>query len=60
MKGSSKGKFQFTAAENGPHKICLTPLSTGWYNARARVYLDIQYGTSEEEAPVKSDAVSRI
>jgi hypothetical protein len=61
MKGSSKGKFRFTAAEHGAHKVCLTPMATGWYDVRSKVYLDLQYGGSQgREEQTKTDEISRI
>jgi hypothetical protein len=54
---SSKGKFRFTAAEYGTHQICLTPISSGSYASRVKVYLDLQYGGVPEDNS-KTDAMS--
>lgn len=32
--GSTRGKFHFTAADNGVHDICLTVQAAGWFNSR--------------------------
>ncbi|KAL2916161.1 emp24p/erv25p-related protein [Polyrhizophydium stewartii] len=47
QKGGSKGKFSFTAADAGDHQICLSVTTPGWFGARAKMYLDIQFADSE-------------
>jgi hypothetical protein len=52
QKGSSTGRFTFTAADAGDHKICFTPShstgQTGWFNGQAlggvKLTLDLAIG----------------
>jgi emp24/gp25L/p24 family/GOLD len=44
------GKFHFTAVESGVHVICLTVLGHSWFNARSKIYFDIQFGDLAESA----------
>jgi gas vesicle protein len=45
---SAQGKFRFTAADDGTHKICLTPYTGGWYTSNAKIYFDLQFGEVKE------------
>ncbi|KKA29539.1 hypothetical protein TD95_005201 [Thielaviopsis punctulata] len=73
QRGANKGKFTFTAADAGDHKLCFTPSSTsgrsGWINAAdpnggIRLHLDVTSGeTSELESKDKGkfdDIASRV
>ncbi|MCJ1308404.1 emp24p/erv25p- protein [Agyrium rufum] len=72
QKGDSTGRFTFTAAESGDHKICLTPSQAaqgGWLSAGAvqgglKVYLDLAIGeTSQIESSDKgkiTDIVAKV
>lgn len=72
QRGSSKGRFTFTAADSGEHKICFTPSSTaagGWLSGGNPVggikfTLDMAIGgTSEIESTDHGkiqDIVSRV
>lgn len=73
QKGSSSGRFTFTAAESGEHKLCFTPssnsgntgwLSTGNHNGGIRLTLDLAIGeTSALESSDKDkleDIATRI
>ncbi|KAK9475274.1 emp24/gp25L/p24 family/GOLD-domain-containing protein, partial [Dipodascopsis tothii] len=47
QRGESSGKFTFTAADPGDHRICLqiTGANSGWFSrAAVRVHLDIAVG----------------
>ncbi|KAI1649233.1 emp24/gp25L/p24 family/GOLD-domain-containing protein [Daldinia loculata] len=63
QRGSSSGKFTFTAAESGEHKICFTPSSSsgrpGWLSAAQpnggiKLTLDLAIGSSEIESTDKT------
>jgi hypothetical protein len=72
QRGSSTGKFTFTAADSGDHKICFTPSSStagGWLSGGAgvggvKLTLDIVIGaTSEIESTDKGkiqDIVQKV
>lgn len=72
QRGSGTGKFTFTAAEAGDHKLCLTPSSsrpTSWSDGNSppsgfRVTLDVAIGeTSAIESADKGklqDLASRV
>ncbi|KAI6383602.1 hypothetical protein MCOR25_000055 [Pyricularia grisea] len=73
QKGSSSGRFTFTAAESGEHKLCFTPssnsgntgwLSTGSPNGGIRLTLDLAIGeTSALESSDKDkleDIATRV
>lgn len=73
QKGSSSGRFTFTAAESGEHKLCFTPssnsgntgwLSTGNQNGGIRLTLDLAIGeTSALESSDKDkleDIATRV
>ncbi|KAL8392146.1 hypothetical protein RB595_002365 [Gaeumannomyces hyphopodioides] len=73
QKGSSSGRFTFTAAESGEHKLCFTPSSNsgkmGWlssaaHNGGIRLTLDLAIGeTSALESSDKDkleDIATRI
>jgi hypothetical protein len=73
QKGSSSGRFTFSAAESGDHKICFTPSSTsggsGWLSALhpqggIKLTLDLAIGeTSAIESTDKGkiqDIVKRV
>lgn len=73
QRGSSKGKFTFTAAEHGDHKICFTPSSnsgkSNWLslshpNGGIRLTLDMAIGeTSSIESSDKNkleDLATRV
>lgn len=73
QKGSSSGRFTFTAAESGEHKLCFTPssnsgkmgwLSTAAHNGGIRLTLDLAIGeTSALESSDKDkleDIATRI
>ncbi|KAI1389490.1 emp24/gp25L/p24 family/GOLD-domain-containing protein [Hypoxylon trugodes] len=66
QKGSSSGRFTFTAADAGEHKICFTPSSSsgrpGWLSASQpnggiRLTLDLAIGSSEIESTDKNKLV---
>ncbi|KAI8914424.1 emp24/gp25L/p24 family/GOLD-domain-containing protein [Gorgonomyces haynaldii] len=48
MKGSNKGKYRFTSTDSGDHQVCFKILTQGWFNTRAKVFLDVQYGEEDE------------
>lgn len=59
QRGSSSGRFTFTSAEAGEHKICFTPSSNsgrqGWLsqhhpNGGIKLQLDLAIGESSEIA----------
>ncbi|KAI1105092.1 emp24/gp25L/p24 family/GOLD-domain-containing protein [Jackrogersella minutella] len=63
QRGSSSGRFTFTAADAGEHKICFTPSSSsgrpGWIsalqpNGGIKLSLDLAIGSSEIESTDKS------
>ncbi|KAI1207235.1 emp24/gp25L/p24 family/GOLD-domain-containing protein [Annulohypoxylon truncatum] len=63
QRGSSSGRFTFTAADAGEHKICFTPSSSsgrqGWLsalqpNGGIKLTLDLAIGSSEIESTDKS------
>ncbi|KAI2470879.1 emp24/gp25L/p24 family/GOLD-domain-containing protein [Annulohypoxylon bovei var. microspora] len=63
QRGSSAGRFTFTAADAGEHKICFTPSSSsgrpGWLsalqpNGGIKLTLDLAIGSSEIESTDKS------
>lgn len=73
QKGSAAGRFTFTAADSGDHKICFTPSSTsggtGWLSALhpqggIKLTLDLAIGeTSKIEADDKGkleDIVKKV
>ncbi|KAM3072322.1 emp24p/erv25p-related protein [Clarireedia jacksonii] len=73
QRGSSKGRFTFTAADSGDHKICFTPSSTsgstGWLSALhplggIKLTLDMAIGeTSQIESSDKgkiNDIVQKV
>ena len=65
QKGSSTGRFTFTAADAGDHKICFTPShstgSTGWFNGQAlggvKLTLDLAIG---ETSAIESEDKGKI
>ena len=48
MMADGHGKFQFTAAENAVHLVCLSPLGGEWTNQKAKIYFDLQFYYHEE------------
>ncbi|KAI0881765.1 emp24/gp25L/p24 family/GOLD-domain-containing protein [Annulohypoxylon moriforme] len=63
QRGSSSGRFTFTAADAGEHKICFTPSSSsgrpGWLsalqpNGGIKLTLDLAIGSSEIESTDKT------
>jgi hypothetical protein len=54
------GKFHFTAVENGIHVICLTVLGHSWFNARSKIYFDIQFGDLPDSAKPVDDNTDAI
>lgn len=70
QKGGNKGRFTFTAADSGEHRICFWAshqTNTGWFNSHAnevRLHLDLAIGeTSEIESRDKdklADIVQRV
>lgn len=73
QRGSSAGRFTFSAADSGDHKVCFTPSSssgsTGWlstknHNGGIRLTLDLVIGeTNEIESSDKSkiqDITTRV
>ncbi|KAI2606148.1 emp24/gp25L/p24 family/GOLD-domain-containing protein [Hypoxylon fragiforme] len=63
QRGQASGKFTFTTADAGEHKICFTPSSnsgrTGWLsalqpNGGIKLTLDLAIGSSEIESTDKS------
>jgi len=73
QKGASKGRFTFTAAESGEHRLCFTSsanaANAGWFSSGShlggtKLHLDMAIGeTSEIESKDKekmSDIVQRV
>ncbi|KAK0385032.1 hypothetical protein NLU13_7510 [Sarocladium strictum] len=69
QKGSSSGKFHFSAAESGDHKLCFTPSSTsgrsGWLSASnpnggIRLTLDLVIGETNEIESTDKDKLETI
>ncbi|KAI1806817.1 emp24/gp25L/p24 family/GOLD-domain-containing protein [Daldinia bambusicola] len=63
QRGAASGKFTFTAADSGEHKICFTPSSSsgrpGWLSASQpnggiKLTLDLAIGSSEIESTDKT------
>ena len=50
QKSGSSGRFTFTAAESGEHKLCFQPSgSNGWFSAPyIKLYLDVAVGETGE------------
>lgn len=65
QKGSSTGRFTFTAADAGDHKICFTPSHStgqiGWFNGQAlggvKLTLDLAIG---ETSAIESEDKGKI
>jgi len=65
QRGSSVGRFTFTAADAGDHKICFTPShstgNTGWFNGQAlggvKLTLDLAIG---ETSAIESEDKGKI
>lgn len=69
QKGSSSGRFTFSAAEAGDHKLCFTPSSTsgrsGWLsagnpNGGIRMHLDLVIGETNEIESTDKDKLENI
>ncbi|KAJ3367438.1 emp24p/erv25p- protein [Allomyces arbusculus] len=65
-KGASFGKFSFSAAYSGQHKLCVTPSTATWFSfAKTRMHLDLVIGdnaSAEEPKPEDkaNDMVIRV
>ncbi|ORZ37136.1 emp24/gp25L/p24 family/GOLD-domain-containing protein [Catenaria anguillulae PL171] len=60
-KGPSFGKFLFTAAHSGDHKICLSTNTSGWFNtSKVRLHLDIIIGDAAGTEVDPSERISDI
>ncbi|ODV89789.1 hypothetical protein CANCADRAFT_143377 [Tortispora caseinolytica NRRL Y-17796] len=62
QKAANQGKFTFTTAETGEHRICFRPLvPTGWFNkARIRMSLDIAAGDTSEIDTQRDDQTASL
>ncbi|KAJ3311751.1 putative member of the p24 [Boothiomyces sp. JEL0838] len=51
--GASRGKFHFTTAESGVHKICITPHTQDWFGTHTKIYFDLQLGEETKNSVIE-------